>query len=81
MSEQWRHRLFVHRIAGEIAVLGISLQQSLSFQKVADGLGKSVRQLREFGAAEALDQRDGAGLCSLLGDPAFFLIRCVAMVL
>jgi hypothetical protein len=50
MPQQWRHRIIVHRIRGKIAVLHISFQQTLVFQKAANTVGDGVRQLGEFGA-------------------------------
>ena len=55
MPQQLSHRVFIHRIRSQIAVLSIPLQQALPFQKAADTLGDGVRQLGEFGAGRCLD--------------------------
>ena len=50
MPQQWRHRILVHRIRCQVTVLHLPFQQTLAFQKAADPVGDSQRQLGEFGA-------------------------------
>jgi hypothetical protein len=49
----------VHRIPGQIAILGIPLQQAPAFQKAADSVGDGVRQLGEFLAGAGLSNSGG----------------------
>jgi hypothetical protein len=48
MPPQLIQRVIVHRIRGQVAVLGIALQQALPFQKTAHALRDGERQLGEF---------------------------------
>lgn len=55
MPQQWIHRVVVHRIRGQIAVLGVPFQQTLLFQKAADPVGDGMHPLGEFLAGRRLD--------------------------
>ena len=48
MTPQLIHRVVSHHIPGQIAVLGIALQQPLALQKSANALGNRMRQLGPF---------------------------------
>ena len=70
MPEPLIHRVVVHRIRGQVtvlgncslrcstsripAVIGIPFQQALAFQKPAGAPSEGVRQLHEFGARRRL---------------------------
>ncbi len=55
MAHQVIHRVRFRSLPGQIAILGIALQQSSPFQDTADALGNGVGQLGKLGTARRLD--------------------------
>jgi len=48
MPEQLGHRVVVHRLPGQIPVLGIPFQKALPFQIATHPVGDGMRQLGEL---------------------------------
>ena len=61
VPQQGCHRIVVHRITRQVAVLHIPFQQTLAFQKAPYPVGDGVRQSGEFGAARRLHPTEPCG--------------------
>ena len=55
MPQQGIHRIFVHCIRGQIAILRIPLQESLPFEETAHAVRDPMGQFCEFGTARRSD--------------------------
>jgi hypothetical protein len=61
VTQQLIHRPSFHGIPGQIAVLGIPLQQPFPLQKTANAVGDGVGQLSEFLAGRRFDPPESGG--------------------